>query len=153
MRLPDIGATLLGLTVAMALNPPPAAGQQPQARRSSSEVLTLIGCVEPEADYRKRVNDGKGGALGTGIGVENEYVLTDVRSAEAAAANAEVGTSGTAAVYGITGRLEKELKQSVGRQIEVVGFVENAAARGSEVTDLPRINVNVWHPVANICPK
>jgi hypothetical protein len=156
MRWQDIGATLFGLTLAMALNPTQAAGQQPAKPRpvvrNSNEVVTLVGCVEPEAAYRKRVNDGKGGALGTGLGVENEYVLTDVRTPEAIAKNAEVGTAGTASVYGVTGRLEKELKESVGHAIEVVGFVENAGAAGSEVTDLPRVKVNVWHPVSNTCP-
>lgn len=153
MKLVDIGCTLLGLAMAMALNSAPALGQQQAPRRSATQVATLVGCVEREADYRKRVNDGKGGALGTGIGVDNEYVLTDVRSAEAIEKNQEVGTNGVAAVYSVTGRLEKELKAQVGRPVEVLGFIEQAGAHGSEVTDLPRINVNVWHPAAGTCPK
>lgn len=153
MKLVDIGATLLGLTTAMAMHPTPALGQQQAQRRTSTEVVTLVGCVEREADYRKRVNDGKGGALGTGVGVDNEYVLTDVRTADAIAKNQEVGTNGAAAVYSVTGRLEKELKASVGQPVEVLGFVERAGANGSDVSDLPKINVNVWHPAAGVCPK
>jgi hypothetical protein len=156
MRLHDIAAALVGLMMAMALNPAIAGGQQrsgqsrPDAHRRS--VATLVGCVEREADYRTRVDDGKGGSLGTGIGVDNEYVLTDVRTPEGIAANAEVGTSGVAAVYSVTGRLEKELKPSIGHMVQVLGFVEHPAAAGSDVSDLPRINVDAWHPINDPCP-
>jgi hypothetical protein len=151
-----MAAALIGLTMAMLLNPAIASGQRAAQHSADNthrrSVATLVGCVEREADYRKRVNDGKGGALGTGAGVDNEYVLTDVRTPEGLAANAEVGTSGVAAVYGVTGRLEKELKPSVGRMVQVLGFIENPTAAGSEVSDLPRINVNAWHPINDACP-
>ena len=155
MRLHDVAGALAGLTLAMALNPALASGQRAPQRQTATHgrtVATLVGCVEREVDYRKRVNDGKGGVLGTGAGVDNEYVLTDVRTPEGVATNAEVGTSGIAAVYGVTGRLEQELKPSVGRMVQVLGFIENPGAAGSDVSDLPRIDVNVWHPINDPCP-
>ena len=156
MRFHDIAAALAGLGLAMALHPATTSGQQAGGRPATPAhprtVATLVGCVEREADYRARVNEGKGGALGTGIGVDNEYVLTDVRTPEGVATNAEVGTSGIAAVYSVTGRLEKELKPSVGRMVQVLGFVENPGAAGTHVPDLPRIDVNAWRAINEPCP-
>lgn len=140
---------IVGAVIALAAAASPVAAQQ-AARRSSSSVMTLIGCVELESDYRKRVGAGRGGVLGTGIEAGDEYVLTGVTSAPGE------GSGAVAQVYSVSGRLEKELKRSIGRQIEVVGFVENpqtASADRKDVADLPRVNVNVWHPVADFCPN
>jgi hypothetical protein len=149
-----------------------AAGQQPPAARQGQPLaapitVTVVGCVEFEQDYRKRMAAGRGGVLGSGVGASDEFVLTNVRPADA-----EVGTTGRAGrgsaakpanpgsgggVYSMTGPQEKNLKREVGRQIEVVGVVENAGkpSTGAELTDisdLPRIAIQTWHPVNDFCP-
>jgi hypothetical protein len=130
-------------------------GAEQAAPRASqgTQIVTLIGCVELEADYRKRINAGRGGALGSGAGVANEYVLTEAKPAGEGASGAAAAGGGR--TYSITGRLESELKRSIGRQVEVVGFLENPqslSAASQEVDDLPRVKVNVWHPVGDFCP-
>lgn len=142
--------------------------------RAAAEEVKVVGCVEFEQDYRKRLAAGRGGTLGTGVGANDEFVLTNVRPASAA-----VGTTGSQAgnaqsesarapqnspapgagggVYTLTGPQEKNLKRDVGRQVEVVGVLENAGERetGAElkdISDLPRIEIKTWHPVQDFCP-
>jgi len=123
-----------------------AVGVEAQQRRSGSQVVTIVGCVEPETEYRKRVSAGRGGVLGTGIEAQDEFVLTQAREPEA-------GSTSAFTVYSMTGRLEKEMRKAVGRRIEVLGFLENpdASQDPTDVEKLPRINVNVWRPSNEVC--
>ena len=136
-----------------------------QAAPAAGTEVTLVGCVEFEQDYRKRMVAGRGGVLGSGVGATDEFVLTNVRPADAA--HAAAGTSGArgnkpelgagGGVYTLTGDQEKNLKRDVGRQVEVVGKIENAGKRstGADVTDisdLPRIAISTWHTVGDFCP-
>jgi hypothetical protein len=161
----------LGLSPDRALTPEAWAlsAAQPQGRPIAAPItVTLIGCVEFEQDYRKRMAAGRGGVLGSGVGAGDEFVLTNVRPTDS-----EVGTSGRSGrggaaapaspgagggVYSLTGPQEKNLKRDVGRQIEVVGVLENAGkeSTGAELTDisdLPRIAISTWHPVNDFCPS
>ena len=159
------------LTIALTTAVTVAAGAQTTARRqggpasatATQNEVTLIGCVEFEQDYRKRMAAGRGGVLGSGVGATDEFVLTNVRPAAS-----EIGTSGRGAsrgampgagggVYTLTGTQEQNLKRDVGRQVEVVGVIENAGkpSTGAELTDisdLPRIAIKTWHPVGDFCP-
>jgi hypothetical protein len=139
--------------------------QSPAAQAQPQPPVTLVGCVEFEQDYRKRMAAGRGGVLGTGVGATDEFVLTNARPA-----SAEVGTSGRAGrgrstanpgagggVYSLTGSQEQNLKRDVGRQVQVIGVIENAGkpSTGAELTDisdLPRIAITSWHPVNDFCP-
>lgn len=162
-------------------------GQQPAtgqagAPRESHEAhraagpgeVTLVGCVEFESDYRKRMDAGRGGALGTGIGQSDEFVLTMAtrqpagsaqRTAEGSsqvassgkpeAGGAAVGTAGSSQAYTITGDAEEQLKRAVGQQIEIVGRLDDAAdgASGAKNPDnLPQVTITAWHPVSDFCP-
>ncbi len=113
-----------------------------QAPASGNEV-TLIGCVELERDYRARKAAGAGGTRGSGVGVGNEFVLSNARPLQ------ERGRAGGSAVpagdYEITGRLEKDFLRHVGRQVEVIGLLEKG-------DPIDRINVTLWHPVGDYCP-
>lgn len=121
-----------------------AIGAQGQAAREGE--ITLVGCVEMERDYRARKDAGRGGALGSGVGVGNEFILTNARPAARGRGQA-VGTAGGAGTdYEITGKLEKDLLRYVGRQVEVIGTID----KGS--TGLSTINVTLWHPVGDYCP-
>jgi hypothetical protein len=147
--------------------PPASSPQQdsaePPRRAAGPGEVALIGCVELESDYRKRKDAGRGGVLGTGVGASNEYVLTMARPAQAvstpgsqaggqSSAAGAVGTAGSVRDYLLTGESEEQLKRAVGRQIEVVGKIENREAAADDVDDLPRVTVALWHPVSDFCP-
>jgi hypothetical protein len=147
----------------------PARPQAAAAAKPAANEVSLIGCVEFESDYRQRMAAGRGGVLGSGVGASDEFMLTNARPASAGAGTTGTGgarSGGRSAaatpgagggVYTLTGPQEKNLKRDVGRQITVVGTIENAGKRstGAEVTDisdLPRIAISTWHPVGDFCP-
>jgi hypothetical protein len=128
----------------------PRAAAKPAA--PAANEVSLIGCVEFESDYRKRMAAGRGGTLGSGAGASDEFVLTNVRPAES---KTKPGAGG--GVYTLTGPQEKNLKRDVGRQVEVIGKIENAGkpstgASITDISDLPRIAITTWHPVNDFCP-
>lgn len=139
--------------------PSQAAGTPSRNAQAKPAEVTLIGCVEPEKEYRARLDAAKGGPLGTGVGQGDEFVL---RGAAPAPANGEratqqeaVATSGQRGDYMLTGKPEDELKRYVGRQVEVVGVVQPFEANESatEARDrLPRLAITNWHPVGDFCP-
>jgi hypothetical protein len=112
-----------------------------QSKEGGKEVR-ITGCVQWEKDYRSERNEGQGGALGTGIGVANEFVLTMVKP--------EGGRKATA--YSITGDREKELGRRLGQQVQVIGLVEDEGKPDSgRFGDLPRIKITAWVPVKDTC--
>jgi hypothetical protein len=130
----------------------------PAAPAGAQQQVSLIGCVEPEKDYRSRMSATKGGPLGTDVGQGNEFVLS---SAKAAPANGSaqtrkeaVATSGQSGDYELTGKTEPDLKQAIGRQIEVIGVVQPFEVHDSAKDSrdrLPRLMVSSWHRVADSC--
>jgi hypothetical protein len=145
---------------------PPAAktpGQRVGTGAPTAGQVTMVGCVEFERDYRARMAAGRGGVLGSGVGAADEFVLTNVRPAEVGTGgsknkkttDSKVGAGG--GVYTLTGAQEKNLKRDIGRQVEIVGTIENAgkASTGAtltDISDLPRIKIDTWHPVDDYCP-
>ena len=134
----------LALAGAVAVAALPALVRAQTAAREGE--VTLVGCVELERDYRARKESGRGGVLGSGVGVGNEFVLTSAKSPAGRRGQA-AGPSGAAGTdFSITGKLEKDFLRYVGRQVEVIGVIENASA------PMPSINVTLWHPVGDYCP-
>ena len=133
--------------------------QSSEAKAQSSKAITLIGCVEPEKDYRARLDAKKGGPLASGVGQKNEFVLS---SSTSAAANGSektpkeaVATAGLSGDYLLTGKPETELSKYVNRQVEVIGVVEEFRANKNAKEDrdrLPRLTISQWHPVGDYCP-
>lgn len=114
----------------------------PALAQSSKDEVRIVGCVQWEKEYRHDRNEGRGGALGTGIGAGNEFVLTRVKPEGARKATA----------YSITGDREKELGRRIGQQIEVIGVIEDEGRVDSErFGDLPRIKMTAWIPVKDSC--
>ena len=110
--------------------------------KDTAKEIRITGCVQWEKDYRSERNEGHGGALGTGIGVGNEFVLTMVKP--------EGGRKATA--YSITGDREKELGRRLGQQVQVIGLVEDEGKPdGGRFGDLPRIKMTAWVPVKDSC--
>jgi hypothetical protein len=133
-------------TVALAvLASVPALAQTPAAARQGE--VTLIGCVELERDYRARKESGRGGLLGSGVGVGNEFVLTMAKPLPPGGRRAQAAASaGPGTDYQLAGRLEKDFLRYVGRQVEVIGTIEKGEGA------MERITVSLWHPVGDYCP-
>jgi hypothetical protein len=121
-------------------------------------VVNIVGCVEREADYRKQINQGKGGPLNSGVGQGDEYILRFAKSVPNGVVSkktlASTGTTGSEDIYSVTGKSEDELKLEVGRQVEVTGYVEVAKSDGTlKVHQLPRLHIDKWNRVAESCPR
>jgi hypothetical protein len=115
----------------------------PALAQSAKDEIRIVGCVQWEKEYRRDRNEGRGGALGTGAGVGNEFVLTGVKPD---------GRKATA--YSITGDREKELGRRIGQQIEVIGVIEDEGKPKSErFGDLPRVKMTAWIPVKDMCTE
>jgi hypothetical protein len=150
MRLRLIGLIAIAAPLLVA----PSARAQ-QAGRTAADIITVVGCVQREAEYRTQVADGKGGTAGTGLGAGNEFVLRGVRtvSTETLKPTGRPAT-GYEDVYSVTGNIESELAKAVGRQVAVSGFVEvDTSAGTAKVKDLPRLNAAGWHIVSERCPE
>ena len=133
-------AGLLALgTVAFAQ----AASQEPQqpppgARTSAGGQITVTGCVQREADYRKAQDAGRGGAAGTGVGTGNEFILANASASPGTTAGAEPssptgtsGTSGSSSAYELTGPNEGQAAQFVGQRVEITGMLKSAEVAAS----------------------
>ena len=84
--------------------------------------ITVVGCLQKESDYRRINGSGDGGVLNTGAGTGNEFVLVD------SAGDCATLAPGAAA-YELTGKGEPELKQFVGRRVEISGIL-----KGGDIT-------------------
>jgi hypothetical protein len=95
----------------------------PQHAESAGQMVTVAGCIQSEADYRKARNLGRGGAAGTEVGVGNEFVLIDTKMASdgaSPAAGAATGTTGAAAQdYKLTGANEGKASRFVGKRVDI----------------------------------
>ncbi|MGH9312709.1 MAG: hypothetical protein ACRD1S_05875 [Vicinamibacterales bacterium] len=118
--------------------PQPPTSSQPTAQPAAQpeQQITLVGCVQSEADYRRAKNLGGGGAAGTGVGVGNEFVLVNASASTASSSTPTTGTAGTAGTagaptatgdaYELTGKNEGQVSQFVGRRVEIVGKLKAA---------------------------
>jgi hypothetical protein len=139
-------------------NSPPLAAQtqqQPAPSVPFEGSVTLVGCVQREADYRRAQNAGRGGAAGTGAGVGNEFVLVSASTAIAGATPSDaptpgappaepvtVGTPGRAGgAYELTGPAEGQLEQYVGRRVEIVGKMKSGPTAKSDKAPAVRATV------------
>jgi hypothetical protein len=138
--------TLATVALAVWASVPALVQAQAPAATRQGEV-TLIGCVELERDYRARKESGRGGVLGSGVGVGNEFVLSMAKPLPPGGRRGAVGTSGGPGTdYQLSGKLEKDFLRYVGRQVEVIGVVEKGDGA------MERIAVSLWHPVGDYCP-
>ena len=103
------------------------------AQSTTSQDITVTGCVQRESDYRRAADAGKGGAAGTGMGVGNEFVL--INAAAGSAADTPTGTSGSTAsggtAYEVTGPNEGQLASHIGKRVEIRGKVKAAETTAS----------------------
>lgn len=121
--------------------PKPAAPAQ-QAQASGDQQVTVTGCIQREADFRKAADAGRGGVAGTGVGAGNEFVLASASMGTApgsagttgATAGTATGTSGAAAssmAYELTGPNEGQAAKFVGQRVEIMGKLKPAEVAAS----------------------
>jgi hypothetical protein len=119
---------------------------------STGQSVKVVGCIQSEADYRKARNLGRGGTAGTGVGVGNEFVLIDPRTASAGASpstGAATGTTGAAAQpYKLTGVNEGKASEFVGKRVEITGTLKPDTGRVTPArkprVDGPAPQINVF---------
>ena len=135
-----VGAAAAATIALAASAQTPAQSSAQSSSTAPDQQVTVVGCVQREADYRKAQDAGKGGVAGTGVGVGNEFVLVDATtgtSAKPAAggatpspapagATATSASSGSGAAYELTGTNEAQAEKFVGRRVEVTGRLKAA---------------------------
>ena len=117
--------------------PRPAPTQPPgtTAATQSGQQVKLIGCIQRESDYRQSRDKGRGGAAGTGVGVGDEFVLTNASMATQGL-KSDAGPIDTA--YELTGANEAKAKEFVGKRVEISGTLKPAATTGDWQADRGR---------------
>lgn len=102
----SVGAVAFAQTTGQ--NPTGSSGQagsatMPQGRQSgerarTDQQITVVGCIMRETDYRQATGAGRG-TMGTGVGMGNEFVLTNATMGPAASQTTAAGT-GTGTMTG-----------------------------------------------------
>lgn len=117
---------------AQAANAPATAQQA-----APDQQVTVTGCVQREADYRRARDAGRGGVAGTGVGVGNEFVLANAAisgapgaagttGATAGTPTGTAGAAGTGMAYELTGANEGQAENHLGQRVEISGKLKAA---------------------------
>jgi hypothetical protein len=92
--------------------------------------ISVAGCIQRETEYRQQHNAGKGGFLGFGGGLGDEYVLVNAsRGADGAFGDCTTARGGEA--YELTGPGEDDLEPFVGRRVAIIGTRKEAEIDGT----------------------
>jgi cytoskeleton protein RodZ len=137
------------------------ASQAPTSSTATSQPageMTITGCVQSEADYRKATGGGAGGVASTGIGAANEFILTNVMTGSSTTASSATGSSGAttgttggtttsttgtagtakSTTYELSGPGEAQAATHVGKRVEIVGRMKvGQAAGGGPTANVP----------------
>jgi len=109
----------------------------------------VSGCIQREADYRRSTAAGRGGAVGTGAGVGNEFILANAMMSRGAgssstattgASSTATGTTGTNnTAYELTGPNEGQAATHVGKRVEITGTLKatDTAPAGGATANVP----------------
>lgn len=114
-----------------------------QTTRTSGDQVTVTGCIQREADYRRSTGAGQGGVAGTGVGAANEFVLASAMMSQGGATSAggATGTAGTSSntAYELTGPNEGRAATYVGKRVEITGTLKasDTAPAGGGTANLP----------------
>lgn len=93
--------------------------------KSEKTPISLAGCIQRETEYRRQNDSGKGGFLGFGGGLGDEYVLVNAsRGADGVFGDCTTATGGEA--YELTGSAEEDLGRLVGQRVAIAGIQKEA---------------------------
>ena len=127
-----VAAAIVGCTAISAQTPEQRPAESTVQAAGTAGEITLVGCIQREADYRRQHDSGRGGVAGTGLGRGNEYILTNaMRMGSAADIDLDCGTIGATSgapgeAYELTGESEPKLEPYVGRKVAVTGMLKDA---------------------------
>lgn len=126
--LPVFAAAVLSGTLTFAQTESPQPSTDSAKSKAEAMPVTLVGCVQREADYRKSQDIGRGGAVNTGLGTGDEFVLVNASSVESGSPTASSidCSQTTGEAYELTGPREDELKPLVGHVVRITGTREKA---------------------------
>ena len=122
-------AAVFGITVFAQANGQSQSQPGASQRAVAGERIIVTGCVVRETDYRRAQDAGRGGVAGTGIGADNEFVLT--RATNYDAPTPGQSGAGPSVAYELTGKNEGLAAQHVGRRVEITGTLKAADASAS----------------------
>ena len=93
--------------------------------KAEATPIALAGCIQRETEYRRQNNSGKGGFLGFGGGLGDEYVLVNAsRGVDGAFGDCTTASGGDA--YELTGSVEDDLEPFVGQRVAITGTRKEA---------------------------
>jgi hypothetical protein len=127
-----IAAALLFGTAVFAQTSQPRTQTGAAAARQtpgSAEQVMVVGCVQREEDYRRAHNLGRGGAAGTTVGEDDEFVL--VSATMSGRPTGTAGRTATETEFELSGPGEEKLAQYVGKRVEITGMLEPAEVDAS----------------------
>lgn len=127
-----IGAAVIAAAPLLAPAAPRAQAEAGGAKQADRQV-TVTGCVQTEAEFRRMQDKGRGGVAGTGVGVGNEFVLISASSG----ADAKKGAGAEGVAYELTGANEKLAAAHVGHRVEISGTVKAGSATGGPTAGAP----------------
>ena len=119
---PVFAAAVLSTSITSAQSRP----QTSSATKVGESPITLVGCLQREADYRKAHNLGKGGGIGAGLGSGDEFVLINATRSGNGATSVDCSRDSAGDAYELTGKGEDTLKSFVGRAVQINGTVKSA---------------------------
>ena len=112
-----LGCGLMAAALAVTIAPPAFAQDEFDVEEAP---ISLMGCVQRETDYRRENNSGKGGFLGFGGGLGDEYVLVNA-SPNATGAFGDCSAAAGGEAYELTGSTEEDLEAFVGQRVAISG--------------------------------
>ena len=142
-------AVATGPVLGAAQSQTPGAQSGVQTRPAGDQSVTVTGCIQREADFRRASGAGRGGAVGTGIGTGNEFVLANATMSTSGAGAAAptsgantpspTGTAGTrgGTAYELTGSKEGDAAAFVGKRVEITGMVKPMSSTGGPTANVP----------------
>jgi hypothetical protein len=132
-------AVFAAFVVTFGQLPPAQAAQNSQTSKQPEMQVTVVGCVQSEAEYRKAHDIGRGGALGTGAGSADEFVLINATRSPAGSMAKDCASATGGDAYELTGKGEDAVKPFVGHWVEISGKLKEAkVTTGTSGTDQPR---------------
>ena len=155
---------------------PQTSAPNTQTPRASGDQATVTGCIQREADYRRTAGAGRGGAVGTGLGVANEFVLANATMSPAGASSSAAATTGAPesaatgttgansnTAYELTGPNEGRAATYVGKRVEISGVLKptdtapaggaTASVPGSQDLKLRELEVTSIREATGSCPS
>jgi hypothetical protein len=114
-----------GVTAAALMSAAAVAPGRAQDIEIEDTPITLVGCVVREADYRRQHEAARGGFLGLGGGVGDEFILVNA-SRGTTGPDGDCGTLTGGEDFELTGSEEEAVEAFVGQRVVLTGMLKEA---------------------------